>query len=370
MKYRLVDLASKDGHHVPGTPYKYRHGWIPRALESFAILTPDTASALLASRKADKPTARVPSDPWVAGHEEYMRTHIVGDAKSDPWVYAMETKKRRERDAKRGPFPVKPAKTPTNTVFANVPSGPLVRPKNEPMTSSSKHYNDVPERRGISRTKSTYGEAGTGRDREDAARLAAHKAQQKFPVIHKSDLSTTDARRSREVTPEEFQEIAKRGAAKYELTNHGVGRGTPKALYDRFSWRLKVRRAFDETRKPWGGVTFDAHTGKEVTHNADAYALTVRPVGMDSVTVKPDASGMEFLRAMNDAREKYKDILSRAGHHLGVFHDADKNIIDIDPVLIVYSLKDAEEIGAFTHATGGAYHFKSGDGFWPPHVKG
>jgi len=27
-----------------------------------------------------------------------------------------------------------------------------------------------------------------------------------------------------------------------------------------------------------------------------------------------------------------------------------------------------EQVGSYTRAIGGAYHFKSGNGFWPPHV--
>jgi hypothetical protein len=37
-------------------------------------------------------------------------------------------------------------------------------------------------------------------------------------------------------------------------------------------------------------------------------------------------------------------------------------------VLVVNNLDDVESVGAYTHAIGGAYHFQSGDGFWPPHI--
>jgi hypothetical protein len=47
------------------------------------------------------------------------------------------------------------------------------------VTARSAHYNDTPESRGIARHRGTYTSGGgTGRDREDAARLAAWLAAQ------------------------------------------------------------------------------------------------------------------------------------------------------------------------------------------------
>jgi hypothetical protein len=37
-------------------------------------------------------------------------------------------------------------------------------------------------------------------------------------------------------------------------------------------------------------------------------------------------------------------------------------------VLVVDTAAEVEQIGAYTRAVGGAYHFRSGDGYWPPHV--
>ena len=76
----------------------------------------------------------------------------------------------------------------------------------------------------------------------------------------------------------------------------------------------------------------------------------------------------EFDEAMNIALAKYGKQLAKGGSYLGVFHDDDLNRIDIDPVTVLDSLREVETIGAYTHAIGGAYHFASGDGFWPPHV--
>jgi len=187
-----------------------------------------------------------------------------------------------------------------------------------------------------------------------------------FPVIHASDLSTPDARRSPEVSPEEFQAHARRGAAK--VARLKAGATEPTALSGA-SWDKIKAHAFKVSREPWGGDTIDAHTGKSVPDGLDAYALTVRDPNMPSVHVDPKASEAAFDKAMETAKSRYHDILSRPGHHLGIFHDQDTGTIDIDPVLVTPNLADVHDIGAYTHAVGGAYHFKSGDGFWPPHVK-
>lgn len=192
------------------------------------------------------------------------------------------------------------------------------------------------------------------------------KAGRWVRVIRASDLSTPDARRSPEVTRDEFQTYAERGRAKYDALKAGAS--TPSALQGDNWTRLK-ERAWQESREPWGGITTDAHTGKDVEPEADAYALTVREPDMPSVHVSPDADRAEFDKAMETAKRRYAQILSRPNHHLGVFHDQDTGNIDIDPVLVTPSLDDVHEIGAYTHAVGGAYHFKSGDGFWPPHVR-
>lgn len=184
--------------------------------------------------------------------------------------------------------------------------------------------------------------------------------------IYASDLSTQDSRRSPEVSEAEFHEYARRGAAKYGQLDKG--RTGPMALEGARFKRL-TDEAYDASREPWGGVTVDSHTGEHVAVDADKYALTIRKQGSDSVVVDPKASREDFDNAMDEARKKFAYELSFPGAHLGVFHDADLNRIDIDPVLVTPNLNDVHDIGAFTRATGGAYHFKSGDGFWPPHVK-
>lgn len=187
-----------------------------------------------------------------------------------------------------------------------------------------------------------------------------------YPVITASQLSTSDARRSPEVSAAEFQAVAKRGEAKLAALKGSTSE--PTALQDGPGWDAIIDKAFRDTREPWGGITVDAHSGEYVAPDADKYALTARDEGHSSVTVSPDASIREFYAAMFAAREQFADELARKDYHLGVFHDQDTGQIEIDPVIVTSDLKTAQEIGAFTRALGGAFHFKSGDGFWPPHV--
>lgn len=189
-----------------------------------------------------------------------------------------------------------------------------------------------------------------------------------YPEIHKADLSTPDARRSREVSPGEFQSLAATGAAEYEK----IKRGSSPSIFEKPSSKQNeiMNQAFNESRAEWGGSTIDSHTGEFLPQGADKYALTVRDPGMDSISIAPTASAAEFRKAFGQATARYRTILQRPGHSLGVFHDADKKTIDFDPVYVTGKKSETETIGAYTRTVGGAYHFKSGDGFWPPHVKG
>lgn len=120
--------------------------------------------------------------------------------------------------------------------------------------------------------------------------------------------------------------------------------------------------------KPWGGATIDSHTGKALPQGANVWAITVKGKGSKTVSVREGASAEEFGAAMDKAKAQFGPVLERQSHHLGVFHDDENHRIDIDPVIIVRKRADVDTIGAASRSIGGAYHFKSGDGFWPPHV--
>lgn len=172
---------------------------------------------------------------------------------------------------------------------------------------------------------------------------------------------------SRPVSEEEFHEIAQRGRSRYNAMTRN--KQTTQGLED--NWDNVKQHAYQATRHPWGGATYNTRTGLPIKSDADIYAMTVRPTGEHHpISVATDAPEHEFHAAMDHARDKYADHLANRGHHLGVFHDADEGRIDIDPVTLLDNQKQVEEIGAYKGSVGGAYHFKSGNGFWPPHVRG
>jgi hypothetical protein len=184
------------------------------------------------------------------------------------------------------------------------------------------------------------------------------------PQITREMFSNPDTPRTRAVSAVEFQQIADRGRVKLESLR---AKASPPTGLDK-DWKKITDDAWEQTRESWGGATYDAHTGKALPQGVDAYALTVKPAGMDSVSVPTGASREAFEEAMNAARKKFAKELSYQQHYLGVFNDADSGRIDFDPVLVVNSRTDSEEIGAYTKNVGGAYNFSDGNGYWPPHV--
>lgn len=169
---------------------------------------------------------------------------------------------------------------------------------------------------------------------------------------------------SKPVSAEEFQRLARIGQAK--LDKMAENASPIKGLDD--NWDQVKRDGYVEVQKSWGGATIDAHTGQALPQGANRYAMTVKDSG-DSVSVPQNASEAEFNRAMDQAKERYREILERENHYLGIFHDDDLGRIDIDPVIVVNRLEDVHTIGSATRAIGGAYNFADGNGYWPPHVK-
>lgn len=169
---------------------------------------------------------------------------------------------------------------------------------------------------------------------------------------------------SRPVSHEEFQRLAHEGQVRLDgmaLNSHSIG------AMNR-NWDTIKAETFAEVQKPWGGATIDSHTGRALPQGENAYALTVKDQKTDTVSVHEHATAQEFSDAMDTARTRFKSILEREGHHLGIFHDDENNRIDIDPVIVTRDHHDVETIGAATHAIGGAYNFHDGLGYWPPHV--
>ena len=168
---------------------------------------------------------------------------------------------------------------------------------------------------------------------------------------------------SRPVTADEFQRLAAIGQ---EQIDELAADTQPIGLDE--NWSEIQQDAFNAAQESWGGATINARTGEFLASDADLYALTVKESGMETVTVPENASQAEFEAAMTAARDKFRPVLERRDHYLGVFHDDDLNRIDFDPVTVVDSLDKVETIGAATRAIGGAYNFADGNGYWPPHV--
>lgn len=185
-----------------------------------------------------------------------------------------------------------------------------------------------------------------------------------YPFIRREDLSNPDTRRARPVSEQEFKRLAANGEAMIAAMK--AQRTTPLALREELT-SIK-EDAWAATREDWGGVTIDTHSGNHVPANADQYALTIREPGQASVTVPANASREELDAAIDEAVDRFSEQFGRRHSHIGVFRDADTGKIEIDPVAVLDDLEDVEAIGAYTRATGGAYHFKSGNGYWPPFV--
>jgi len=169
---------------------------------------------------------------------------------------------------------------------------------------------------------------------------------------------------SRAVSNEEFQRLATIGRAQLDEL---AANSSPIEALDA-SWDSIRDRALSEAQKSWGGATIDSHTGEFLPDGADKFALTVKDSGFETVSVPEGAGREEFMTAMDAAKEKFRPILERQNHYLGVFHDDDLGRIDFDPVTVVDTIDEVETIGAATRAIGGAYRFSDGNGYWPPHV--
>lgn len=185
-------------------------------------------------------------------------------------------------------------------------------------------------------------------------------SNRQFPEIAASEARGD----SRPVTSEEFQGLARRGSE--QISQMAANASPTHGLNSH--WPGVKAHAFGEAQKSWGGVTVNTHTGKALATNADKYAITAKHPGQETISMPEHVNQQQFSQHMNQARKAFPQ-LSHEGHHLGVFHDDEKGTIDIDPVVVVNKREDVDTIGAATRAIGGAYHFKSGDGFWPPHVK-
>ena len=92
----------------------------------------------------------------------------------------------------------------------------------------------------------------------------------------------------------------------------------------------------------------------------DAYAVSLRPAGMTSVSIPEHATFSEFEHAFTVALIRYG-----VSPYLGIWHDSDAGVIEFDPVDVVGTRAEVDALGAIYPVAGGAYNFATGDGYYP-----
>lgn len=208
---------------------------------------------------------------------------------------------------------------------------------------------------------------GTFVDHDNAT---AHRAPNRSGVLDNARhpiITASEARGdSRPVSREEFQRLATRGQEQLDAFKKNASPTT--GLDDDANWAKLKNDTWNEVQKEWGGATIDSHTGQALPQGANKYAITVKDRGLDTMSIRIDASRDEFDAMMDQAKNEFGDVLAREKHHLGVFRDDDMGRIDFDPVLVVEKRADVDTIGAASRSIGGAYNFSDGNGYWPPHV--
>ena len=124
------------------------------------------------------------------------------------------------------------------------------------------------------------------------------------------------------------------------------------------------------SQQEWGGVTIDSHGGGIVAQAglSDPLSVSMRSAGQSSITIPITSDPGVLSAAMQQAQTQFIDQLSAQGAALGMFRDEAAGTIQFDPVLVVQGVPAARDVGAYTGATGGAYRFSDGNGYWPGHV--
>lgn len=171
---------------------------------------------------------------------------------------------------------------------------------------------------------------------------------------------------SRAVSAAEFHDIATQG--RQILDDSRGDSAPPEGLVA--NWESLKQQAWAEVQQSWGGMTIDARTGEALPQGADKFATTVKPPGIETMSIPEGATEAQFDKAMDAAFERFEPLLERAGYHLGIFRDDDTHRIDFDPVFVSDTQAHAEAVGAYSHNIGGSYRFSDGNGYFPPHIKG
>jgi hypothetical protein len=114
--------------------------------------------------------------------------------------------------------------------------------------------------------------------------------------------------------------------------------------------------AYRRAQESWGGATI-RQDGYMVPDGTDAYAVAVSP----TVSIHENASFGSFAAAFDGIMASVG-----CGYYIGVFHDSVKRTIDFNMVTVVDSTDEVDALySAGNPIQGGAYHFATGDGYWP-----
>lgn len=118
-----------------------------------------------------------------------------------------------------------------------------------------------------------------------------------------------------------------------------------------------TRALYNEMQKSWGGATVNQDTGAWVPQGLDAYAVATT----DTMSIDENASYSQFAKAYGQAQSQFG-----SSPYIGVFHDDVKHTIDFNGATVVNSKAAVDALyKAGNPVSGGAYHFKTGNGYWP-----
>lgn len=119
------------------------------------------------------------------------------------------------------------------------------------------------------------------------------------------------------------------------------------------------RALYALARESWGGATVCQRDGTLVADGIDAYAVSL--TDGRTMTVPEDSTYAQFVSAYDQARAAFRDC-----PYIGIFHDDVKRVIEFDGVAVLASRAEVDALHAAGHpVAGGAYHFATGEGYWP-----
>jgi hypothetical protein len=117
----------------------------------------------------------------------------------------------------------------------------------------------------------------------------------------------------------------------------------------------KMHDMYGKVQESWGGATVNQVTGKEVPQGADKYAVATTA----TTTLPENATYDQFKSAVDNV------VSQGNSKYVGVFHDDVKGTIDINGATVTTKAGVDRLYAAGNPVTGGAYHFATGEGYWP-----